>query len=122
MFDKILQMNLLFDFYGQLLTERQQDILQLYYIDDLSLGEISEQLSISRQAVYDTMKRAEKLLFEYEEKLGLVRKFTYKKSQTEKIINIAKKLEKNILQLTNDKSILQDIEEVKSIAYDILEK
>lgn len=122
MFDKILQINLLFDFYGQLLTERQQDILQLYYIDDLSLGEISEQLLISRQAVYDTMKRAEKLLFDYEEKLGLITKFAYKKSQTEKIINITENLEKNILQLTRDKNILQNIEKIKSIAYDILEK
>ncbi len=123
MFDKILQINLLLDFYGQLLTERQQDILQLYYTDDLSLGEISEQLHISRQAVFDTMKRAEKLLFEYEKKLDLVNASIYTKKQTQKIIETAEELEQKILRLSNDtEDILLVVEKIKEISQDILEK
>ncbi|HPT84218.1 MAG TPA: putative DNA-binding protein [Limnochordia bacterium] len=72
--DKTLRMSLLFDFYGPLLTDRQQDIFQLYYNDDLSLGEIAEELRISRQAVYDTLRRVGLTLEEFEQKLGLVQK------------------------------------------------
>ena len=59
--EKTLRMSLLFDFYGALLTERQQDVFQLYFGDDLSLGEIAEELRISRQAVYDTLRRGRAL-------------------------------------------------------------
>lgn len=62
----------LYDFYGQLLTERQQEFMDLYYREDLSLGEIAERFEISRQAVYDNLRRSEKLLEEYEEKLQLL--------------------------------------------------
>lgn len=68
-------MNLLFDFYGQLLTDRQKDFMELYYGQDLSLGEIAEEFTVTRQAVHDTLKRAGQLLSQYEEKLGLVAKF-----------------------------------------------
>ena len=66
---------MLYDFYGQLLTEKQREIMQFYYEDDFSLGEISENLKISRQAVYDTIKKSEKTLQEYEEKLRLYQRF-----------------------------------------------
>ncbi len=79
MYEKIVQIALLFDFYGQLLTEKQIDIIDMHYNNDLSLSEISEQVGISRQGVYDTLKRAEKTLFEYEDKLGLVNRFLKQK-------------------------------------------
>ena len=63
--EKTLRMSLLFDFYGALLTERQQDVFQLYFGDDLSLGEIAEELRISRQAVYDTLRRVGLILEEW---------------------------------------------------------
>lgn len=72
MIDKTLHMSLLFDTYGDLLTERQRSIFTLYYEDDLSLGEIAAQHGISRQAVYDMLKRSVHALAELEEKLGLV--------------------------------------------------
>lgn len=72
--DKTLKMNLLFDFYGPLLTERQQDVFKMYFDEDLSLGEISGQLGISRQAVYDILKRSAASLEEFESKLMLVSK------------------------------------------------
>lgn len=123
MFDKILQMNLLYDFYGQLLTEKQQEALQLYYSYDLSLGEISEQLGVSRQAIYDTIKRSEKLLFDYEQKLGLVAKFIHTKHNIEEILGIVQKIEE-YHPLIDQKPdfILEEIEKIKKITYYLIEK
>ncbi|CAI8789183.1 putative DNA-binding protein [Brevibacillus brevis] len=71
MLEKTNQVNLLFDFYAPLLKGKQREYLELYYLDDLSLGEIAEMHEVSRQAVYDHIKRAEKQLFEYDQKLCL---------------------------------------------------
>lgn len=95
MYDKIVQIALLFDFYGQLLTKKQMEIVDMYYNNDLSLGEISEQQSISRQGVYDTLKRAEKTLYEYEEKLGLLDRFLKQKESMNKIIEMLDEILKN---------------------------
>lgn len=123
MFDKILQINLLLDFYGQLLTDKQQNILQLYYIDDLSLMEIAEQLGISRQAVYDTMKRTEKILYDYEEKLGLLTKFVYSQDRIQEIVKISCNIEFGLTNniFSNDE-ILSEINKIIKISKDILEK
>ncbi len=67
-----LEMILLFDYYGDLLTERQKLCFDMHYNQDLSLGEIAQELSISRQAVYDNLSRTEALLRNMEEKTGLV--------------------------------------------------
>ena len=68
---KDMNISLLFDFYGEILTEKQQDVIDYYYNDDLSLAEISEHLGITRQGVRDSIKRAEATLVDMEEKLGL---------------------------------------------------
>ncbi|MBC7104325.1 MAG: YlxM family DNA-binding protein [Firmicutes bacterium] len=65
-------MTLLYDFYGELLTRHQRELVRLYYGEGLSLGEIARDFGISRQAVYDALRRAEETLCGYEEKLGLV--------------------------------------------------
>lgn len=75
--DEIYRKSLLFDFYGPLLTKRQQEIYLLYRDEDMSLGEIGAYLNISRQAVHDLLKRTEKLLYGYEDKLHLVEKFEH---------------------------------------------
>lgn len=75
MLEKISHMIMLKDFYGPLLTPKQQDIMNLYYEDDLSLTEIGDIRNVTRQAVYDIIKRAEKTLEDYEQRLGLVEKF-----------------------------------------------
>ena len=75
MYDKITEASLLYDFYGRLLTEKQQEITRLYHEENHSLSEIAQAFAISRQAVHDTLKHAERALREYEEKLGLLRKF-----------------------------------------------
>ncbi|ENQ3106635.1 hypothetical protein SAMN04488168_101311 [Bacillus sp. 491mf] len=75
MLEKTTRMNYLFDFYQSLLTPKQRSYMSLYYLDDLSLGEIAEEFEVSRQAVYDNIKRTEAMLEEYEEKLLLLQKF-----------------------------------------------
>ena len=73
--EKTTRMNFLFDFYQALLTDKQRSYMELYYLDDHSLGEIAESYNISRQAVYDNIRRTEAMLEEYEEKLKLFEKF-----------------------------------------------
>lgn len=70
---KTNRINFLFEFYRPLLTEKQQTFLQLYFHEDFSLGEIAESYEVSRQAVYEHIKRAEQMLEEYEAKLGLMK-------------------------------------------------
>lgn len=67
---------MLLDCYGELLTEKQRDTMELYYCEDLSLAEIGEPLGITRQAVRSYIKRAEELLLEYEDKLRFAEKLT----------------------------------------------
>lgn len=69
--EKLVKMNQLFAFYHKLLTQRQQEMLGLYYQEDYSLGEIANYYDISRQAVYDNIRRGERALEEYEEILQL---------------------------------------------------
>ena len=75
MFEKKLEISMLYEFYGQLLTPKQKEIMKMYYDDDYTLTEIAEDMDISRQAVFDAAKNAEKSLRSYEDKLGLLRKF-----------------------------------------------
>jgi len=87
MMDKISEMSLHLDFYGGLLTEKQKQVMTFYFEEDMSLGEISEELNTSRQAVYDLIKRSEKILKKYEMELGLINRFLIQK---EKLMNIKK--------------------------------
>ena len=73
--NEILEKALLYDFYGELLTDHQKDIFEQFVLEDLSLGEIARDAGISRQGVHDTVKRCQKTLEGYEEKLHLVEKF-----------------------------------------------
>jgi predicted DNA-binding protein YlxM (UPF0122 family) len=72
---KSIEMVLLFDFYGNMLTDKQREFFDLYYNEDLSLSEIAENEGITRQGVRDAIVRAENLLVEFEEKLGLYKKY-----------------------------------------------
>jgi predicted DNA-binding protein YlxM (UPF0122 family) len=73
--EKTNRVNLLFDFYAPLLTEKQRTIMACYFHDNLSLGEIAGELAVSRQAVYEHIKRAETTLDDYERKLQLLEKY-----------------------------------------------
>lgn len=72
---KTTRVNFLFDFYQSLLTEKQRVYMKLYYLEDLSLGEIAEEYNVSRQAIYDNVRRTEAMLEDYEVKLKLFSKF-----------------------------------------------
>ncbi len=83
--DEITQASLLHDFYGQLLSKRQREVMELYHEENLTLSEIAEEFSISRQGVHDALKNAEKALKEYEEKLGLVARFQRSRTAVQEI-------------------------------------
>ncbi len=72
---KTLRMNYLFDFYQSLLTNKQRNYLELFYLEDYSLSEISDTFNVSRQAVYDNIRRTGDLVEDYEKKLELYQKF-----------------------------------------------
>ena len=73
--EKFVERTLLYDFYGELLTKRQQQIYESVVLEDYSLSEVAEELNISRQGVHDMIRRCDKALEGYEEKLHLVEKF-----------------------------------------------
>ena len=83
--EKTNRINMLFDFYEPLLTEKQQTFLKCYFHDDFSLGEIAAEFGISRQAVYEHIKRAEQTLESYENKLQLLVKFEARTRLLEKL-------------------------------------
>ena len=114
--DDILQLTLLYDFYGELLTEKQKQVYELHYQNDLSLTEIGEELSISRQAVRDQLKRTEKILQDYEEKLQLVSRFQTQKKAVQEMKHIMEGMEKN----NPDAAVVKAISKMKKIADGIL--
>jgi predicted DNA-binding protein YlxM (UPF0122 family) len=114
--DDILQLTLLYDFYGELLTEKQKQVYELHYQDDLSLTEIGDELSISRQAVRDQLKRTEKILQDYEEKLQLVSRFQAQKKAVQEMEHIMEGVEKK----NSDAAVVKAISKMKKIADDIL--
>ena len=75
MFEKDLKIACLLDFYGEVLSQRKQTVLSMYYNDDMSLAEIADEVGISRQGVRDLIKKAEEELLFFEEKLGLFKTF-----------------------------------------------
>jgi uncharacterized protein len=85
MLDKTTRINYLLDFYQALLTPKQRNYMEMYYLEDYSLGEISEEANVSRQAVYDNIKRTETMLESYEEKLHLYDKFEKRMKLIQKI-------------------------------------
>lgn len=92
MVEKLVEVGILYDFYGKLLSEKQYSAIEFYYIHDLSLAEIGEELNITRQGVFDTLKRAENKLYEYEEILGLVNKFYDSQRDIQTILKITSEI------------------------------
>lgn len=114
--NEILEQSLLFDFYGELLTAHQKNIYEQFVLEDLSLSEIAQSEGISRQGVHDLVKRCNKALVGYEEKLHLVEKFQTVKNNVEKI-NV-------LLDSSAEISLAEEsvITEIKRISTEILEE
>ena len=117
MIAKVIQMNglleqaLLYDFYGELLTNHQKEIYEQFVLDDLSLSEIAESAGISRQGVHDLVKRCNKILEGYEAKLHLVEKFLSVKAKVQ-----------NMNELLEQESADEKYQEIRRIAAEILEE
>ena len=103
--EKIVEQGLLYDFYGELLTEHQRNIYEGVVFNDMSLSEIAEEQGISRQGVHDLVKRCNKILAGYEEKLKLVQKFNQTKQMVEEIKELA-----GAYKRTGDKKLIDQIE------------
>ena len=99
----------LYDFYGELLNERQRKIYEDFVFNDLSLGEIADEEGISRQGVHDMVKRCTKTLEGYEEKLHLIQKFLSAKQKVENIHGLAKKFHES-----HDDAIMEEIEQISN--------
>ena len=106
-----LEMILLFDYYGDLLTERQRLCFDMHYNQDLSLGEIAQELSISRQAVYDNLSRTEALLKNMEEKTGCVSRDRQLRKAMQTISALAE-----VLAAHSDSRVSQGAREILSVA------
>ena len=112
--ERIVEQGLLYDFYGTLLTEHQRRIYEDVVLNDMSLSEIAEIAGISRQGVHDLIKRCNKLLAGYEEKLHLVQKFLDAKQKVEQIHRLAGELRKYGSNMA--------IEEIEKISNQLLEE
>lgn len=113
---KNLEIAYLLDFYGEMLTEKQRDFIDLYYNEDLSLSEIAENEGITRQGVRDSIKRAEVQLLDMEQKLGLADKFDELKKGLDDIKECAEKIYQYNLEHSLSREINDNVARIKSIA------
>lgn len=102
---KDLSISVLYDFYGELLTEKQQEVIELYYNEDLSLAEIASHSGITRQGVRDSIKRGECQLLEFEKQLGLARRFLEIESLLQQIRNLSGEIEQLNSRMYESKEI-----------------
>lgn len=112
---KNLEFSILLDFYGDMLTQKQREAIEYYYNDDLSLSEIAANQGITRQGVRDAIKRAETLLYDMEDRLGLAKKFNEMQDGLESILDIAEKISKinnKFLRSQELNNYLNDIESI----------
>ena len=112
--EKIARQGLLYDFYGALLTEHQRQVYEDVVLYDLSLSEIAEEQGISRQGVHDLVKRCDRILEDYEEKLHLMEKFGNTKRLAREIQSLAGEFSR-----TGDRNLLRRIEEISGEIIDL---
>jgi len=114
--DKIVKQGLLYDFYGELLTEHQKQIYEDAVYNDMSLAEIAQEQGISRQGVHDLIKRCNKILQSYEEKLHLVEKFTDAKRKLKEIDELAK-----VSESLSKEELREQISRIQTLAGDLIQ-
>ncbi len=107
--EKNVKLSILCELYGKLLTKKQYEFLNDYYNNDLSLSEIAENNNITRQAVRDNIKKGEKKLFEYEEKLSFMKRMFNQEKKIEKVLSELTKIQKE----SSDKKVASILESIK---------
>ena len=107
--EKNVKLSILCELYGKLLTKKQYEFLNDYYNNDLSLSEIAENNKITRQAVRDNIKKGEKKLFEYEEKLLFMKRMFNQEKKIEKVLSELTKIQKD----SSDKKVASILESIK---------
>ena len=100
--DRLMQ-SMLFDFYGELLTDRQREVYNLYYNEDLSLTEIGEMRGTTRQAVWDMIRHANASMLEIEEKTGLIERFLQTRKELESVVSMLKKEQSAVAQAAGER-------------------
>lgn len=116
--EKIFKQALLYDFYGELLTDHQRSIYEDAVYNDMSLSEIAQEYEISRQGVHDLIRRCDRILQEYEDKLQLVNKFVNAKEKLGRIAQLVSELE-----LVNaDEHSMDRLEEIKKVSADLMKE
>ncbi len=113
--EKIYEQTLLYDFYGELLTKHQQSIYEDAVYNDMSLGEIAEEQGISRQGVHDLIRRCDKILLDYEEKLHLVERFT-------KARDTISRIEALTVENPEGTAMSKRLEEIRKLSRELLEE
>lgn len=107
--EKKVEISMLWQIYGKLLTEKQYEYIDYYYNNDLSLSEIAENDNITRQAVRDIIKKGERKLFEYEEKLLFMKKTINQEQKIQQVLWNLTKIQKD----SSDKQVTSILEEIK---------
>ena len=115
--EKIVRQALLYDFYGELLTEHQKSVYSDIVLNDLSYSEVARDEGISRQGVFDLVKRCDKILEDYESKLKLVEKFMETKERVSRIHELATDLK----SMTDRDELTEKINEIEEISRAIYE-
>lgn len=109
------EITILLDFYGDMLTEKQRNMIDFYYNNDLSLGEIAQNEGITRQGVRDSIKRAETQMLEMEERLGLARRFREVGRTLSEIKKIASEIENINLRTSCNREISINVREIHKL-------
>lgn len=118
---KNMEIALLFDFYSDMLTDKQRDVVELYYNDDLSLAEIAENEGITRQGVRDSIKRAESQLLEMEERLGLARRFREMREGLDSIRDAAREIQELNSRFGYSREIQERAERIEKLSQKMAE-
>ena len=111
-----LEMALLFDYYGGMLTEKQRDCFDMRYNQDLSLGEIADTLGVSRQAVCDNLTRTEALLRRMEENIGCVKRDRVRRNAIHEILDAA-----TVLDASSDPAVLRSVQRIRAALHTLEE-
>lgn len=116
--EKFLEITYLYDFYGQLLTDKQNYLIKRYYLDDLSLGEIALQENVSRQSIHNTIKQAENKLIGFENKLGLFARFKDQQNELKQIITALDNIKEDLEDNKTHSRVVDIIEHIQRILND----